>query len=67
MAYFAELQGFVQVPIYDRELLSAGMSFSGPAIVEEKDSTAVIGPGAHVMIDRYANLRSTFTVDDGGK
>ena len=67
MAYFAELQGFVQVPIYDRELLSAGMSFSGPAIVEEKDSTAVIGPGAHVMIDRYANLRATFTVDDGGK
>lgn len=64
-AYFAELGGFVQVPVYDRELLAAGMQFTGPAIVEEKDSTAVIGPGAHVTIDRFANLLATFTLDNG--
>ncbi len=59
-AYFAELGGFVETPVYDRYHLTAGMTFTGPAIVEEKDSTAVIGPGATVTIDRYANLVATF-------
>jgi N-methylhydantoinase A len=36
--------------------LQAEMSFEGPAIVEERDSTAVIGPGATVTIDAFANL-----------
>jgi N-methylhydantoinase A/oxoprolinase/acetone carboxylase beta subunit len=54
--YYAESGGFVETPIYDRNQLSAGMTFEGPAIVEEKDSTAVIGPDATVTIDAYANL-----------
>ena len=32
------------------------MTFDGPAIVEERDSTAVIGPQATVTVDPYANL-----------
>jgi N-methylhydantoinase A len=55
-AYFAELGGFVETPVYDRYRLQAEMSFEGPAIVEERDSTAVIGPGATVTIDAFANL-----------
>lgn len=55
-AYFAELGGFVETPIYDRYELRAGMNFEGPAIVEERDSTAVIGPQARVTVDRFANL-----------
>jgi N-methylhydantoinase A/oxoprolinase/acetone carboxylase beta subunit len=58
-AYFAERGGFVETPVYDRYLLSAGMVFDGPAIVEERDSTAVIGPGARVTVDRFANLVAT--------
>lgn len=54
--YFAELGGFVETPVYDRYQLGAGMTFPGPAIVEEKDSTAVIGPAATVTVDQYANL-----------
>lgn len=54
--YFAELGGFVDTPVYDRYLLGTGMTFPGPAIVEEKDSTAVIGPDATVEVDPYANL-----------
>lgn len=60
-AYFAELGGFVETPIYDRYQLTAGMTFEGPAIVEERDSTAVIGPGASVTVDRFANLIVTLT------
>jgi N-methylhydantoinase A len=55
-AYFAELGGFVETPIYDRYRLGVGHSFAGPAIVEERDSTAVIGPEATVSVDRFANL-----------
>jgi N-methylhydantoinase A/oxoprolinase/acetone carboxylase beta subunit len=32
------------------------MTFAGPAIVEERDSTAVIGPDATVTVDRFTNL-----------
>jgi N-methylhydantoinase A/oxoprolinase/acetone carboxylase beta subunit len=32
------------------------MSFRGPAIVEEIDSTAVIGPNSTITVDRFANL-----------
>jgi N-methylhydantoinase A len=54
--YFAELGGFVDTPIYDRYSLTARMQFPGPAIVEERDSTAVIGPHATVTVDAHANL-----------
>ena len=54
--YFAERGGFVETPVYDRYALAAGMTFAGPAIVEERDSTAVIGPDATVVVDPYANL-----------
>jgi N-methylhydantoinase A len=54
--YFDELNDFVETPIYDRYSLAAGVSFPGPAIVEERDSTAVIGPNATVVVDETANL-----------
>ena len=54
--FYRELGGFTETPIYDRYLLRAGATLSGPAIVEERDSTAVIGPDATVHVDAYANL-----------
>jgi N-methylhydantoinase A/oxoprolinase/acetone carboxylase beta subunit len=54
--HFAELGGFVDTPIYDRYALTAGMQFPSPAIVEERDSTAVVGPHATVTVDAHANL-----------
>jgi N-methylhydantoinase A len=59
-AYFAELGGFVDTPTFDRAQLHAGASITGPAIVEEKDSTAVIGSGATVSVDALLNLIVTF-------
>ena len=63
-AYFAERGGFVETPVYDRYRLTAGMSFEGPAIVEERDSTAVIGPDATVTVDRFTNLLVTLHYPD---
>jgi N-methylhydantoinase A len=50
-AWFAEAPGWVDTPVYDRYALRAGASFVGPAIVEERESTAVIGPGARCHVD----------------
>jgi N-methylhydantoinase A len=54
--YFAEAGGYVDCPIYDRYALPAGMSFAGPAVVEEFDSTTVVHPGFAVMVDGTSNL-----------
>lgn len=55
-AYFPELGGFVDVPVYDRYRLRSGTTFTGPAIVEEKESTVLVGPDAIFRVDTYQNL-----------
>ncbi|MBO0903351.1 hydantoinase/oxoprolinase family protein [Jiella sonneratiae] len=43
-------------PIFDRDRLPAGFAFSGPAIVEQVDSTTVVPPWAGAEVDRYLNI-----------
>src|SRR5205809_2198152 len=50
-AYFAEAGGFVETPVYDRYALAPGAEVRGPAIVEERESTAVVGPGGRCRVD----------------
>jgi N-methylhydantoinase A len=42
--------------IHDRADLASGVSFDGPAIVEEGTATTVVPPGCTVSIDRYGLL-----------
>ena len=51
--------GIREAAIYDREKLPAGAGFSGPAIVEEAGSTAVVFPGQSALTDEYGNLHIT--------
>lgn len=55
-AYFPEAQGFVATPIYDRYRLAPGAAFNGPAIIEERESTMIIGPGGQCRVDEHYNL-----------
>ena len=55
-AYFPESGGFTDTPIYDRYRMKPGMAFDGPAIVEERESTVIIGPHAKCQIDKHFNL-----------
>jgi N-methylhydantoinase A len=48
--------GFRAVPVYDRYHLLPGMSFTGPAIVEERESTVIVGPDSRFRIDEQWNL-----------
>jgi N-methylhydantoinase A len=53
--WFAET-GSVEAPIYWRPDLGAGARFSGPAIVEQLDSTVVVPPGTVATVDPRLNL-----------
>ncbi|HTG10974.1 MAG TPA: hydantoinase/oxoprolinase family protein, partial [Candidatus Eisenbacteria bacterium] len=55
-AYFPEARGYVQTPVYDRYALGPGARLAGPAIVEERESTTVIGPGAAITVDAQRTL-----------
>jgi N-methylhydantoinase A len=49
--------GFRETPIYDRDALTREQRISGPAIVEQADSTTVIPPGWQATPDDVGNLR----------
>jgi N-methylhydantoinase A len=55
-AYFPELGGFHETRVYDRYGLSAGQLFDGPAIVEERDSTLLIGPSGRFEVLASGNI-----------
>ncbi|HYL87794.1 MAG TPA: hydantoinase/oxoprolinase family protein [Burkholderiales bacterium] len=55
-AYCAIAKDFVPYTVYDRYRLPAGAEISGPAIVEEKESTVVVGADARARIDEYGFL-----------
>jgi N-methylhydantoinase A len=54
--YFPEYHGYHPTPVYDRYRLGPGATLTGPAIVEERESTAVIPPAAAGVIDQFSNL-----------
>jgi N-methylhydantoinase A len=55
-AYFPEREGYVDTPIYDRYALKPGIEFAGPAIVEERESTLIIGARGLARVDKMLNI-----------
>ena len=49
----------VEVPVYKRDHLGAGVTFEGPAVVEERETTAVIRPGWSVEVAPDGSLVAT--------
>jgi N-methylhydantoinase A len=47
---------FYDCPIYRRDLLSQGTSFSGPCIVEEPGATTVVFPSWKASVDEWGNI-----------
>jgi N-methylhydantoinase A len=60
-AYVHEERGYRAVPVYDRYALAPGARFDGPAIVEERESTVIVGPRGRCSIDSLRNLRVDFS------
>jgi N-methylhydantoinase A/oxoprolinase/acetone carboxylase beta subunit len=57
--YLPERGGFEDCPVFDRYALGAGAVLTGPAIVEEHESTVVLGVGARATMDAHGNLIAT--------
>jgi N-methylhydantoinase A len=47
---------FVEAAVYDRAALAPGAVLEGPALVEERESTLVLPPGARATCDAALNL-----------
>jgi N-methylhydantoinase A len=46
----------VDCPVYQRERLDVGLSFEGPAVLEQFDCTTIICPGQGARVDEWKNL-----------
>jgi len=54
--YLPEHHEYAPASVYDRYLLPVGIPFAGPAVVEERECTVVIGARAQAEIDEEQNL-----------
>jgi N-methylhydantoinase A len=55
-AYFPEHGRYVETPVYDRYALNPDDGFSGPAIVEERESTLIVGARGRARVDEHLNV-----------
>jgi len=55
-AYFPEFGRYIETPVYDRYALKPGEVFEGPAIVEERESTLVVGARGRAQVDEWLNV-----------
>jgi N-methylhydantoinase A len=55
-AYLSQAAGYVDCPVHDRYALVPGDEIVGPALIEERESTCVIGAGDIARVDAHSNL-----------
>ena len=56
LAYDPDSAGLIEWPVYDRYALAPGATVTGPALIEERESTCVIGAGDVATVDARYNL-----------
>jgi len=54
--FFLNRRAFLDCPIYAREALGAKATITGPAIIEQYDSTTVVSPDWQLLVDSIGNL-----------
>jgi N-methylhydantoinase A len=55
-AYLPEGGDYLDIAVLDRYALKPGLQFAGPAIVEERESTLIIGPRGRAHVDDRLNV-----------
>ena len=63
-AWFGAGHGWLDTPVYDRTALAAGAAVDGPAILAQADTTTVVYPGHHLVIDTAGNAVIEIPVRD---
>jgi N-methylhydantoinase A len=64
-AYFPEAGGYTSTAVYDRYRLAVGVQVDGPALVQEREATLVLPPGAHCVVEKDGSLVVTLPGDGG--
>jgi len=54
--YFGAAQGWQEAQVYERASLGSGATLSGPAAIDQDDSTTVLAPGQKARVDERGNL-----------
>ena len=54
--YQPQQREFVETTVYDRARLAPGVEISGPAVVEEPESTLIVGPDARFRVHESGTL-----------
>src|SRR5207302_1668475 len=57
--------GLLDTPVFDRYRLAPSVTVEGPAIIEERESTIVIGPGGQAWVDESLNVVVDLPVPPG--
>jgi N-methylhydantoinase A len=60
-AFFPEVEGYADCAVLDRYRLPPGTSARGPALIEERESTIVVGPSADWEMDELGNVLISFS------
>jgi N-methylhydantoinase A len=60
LAYDPDSGKLIEWPVYDRYALAPGATVTGPALIEERESTCVIGAGNVATVDARYNLVAEF-------
>jgi N-methylhydantoinase A len=47
----------VETPVFERSDLPAGVTFEGPAVIDQLDTTTLVPPGVRAEVDEYLNIR----------
>ena len=56
---------FVECEVLDRYALEPGTAIEGPAVIEERESTCVLGPGDRATVDAHLNLVAELANEEG--
>ena len=57
---------FVECEVLDRYALEPGTTVEGPAVIEERESTCVLGPGDRAAVDTHLNLVAELADEERG-
>ena len=57
--FFGDAGRYVDCAVYDRLALQPGAQLRGPAVIEEPESTVVLGPAVRSALDHHGNLLAT--------
>lgn len=66
-AFSVNRREFIPFTVYDRMRLFPGAAFRGPAVIEEKESTIIIGEDARAAVDDYGFVWIDLDKGNGGR